>query len=161
MSALLVKEGIGPPWRLRRTLHGVSNHALRRLGRDGPAGPLGDAPPERLYGGKFMRRSRSWKRGSERRGSKNAQAFRKIQKNDRSAYPFSSHLNASALLPGCAFWNSTPATISAASDVSYLRPEAERDARFSILYPPSIRQLTSFGTSDLACRTATFRLLFV
>jgi hypothetical protein len=62
---------------------------------------------------------------------------------------------------GGAFWNSTPATISAASDVSYLRPEAERDARFSILYPPSIRQLTSFGISNLACRIATFRLLFI
>src|SRR6266545_1735768 len=50
---------------------------------------------------RFMRRSRSAKRGSERIGSQKGDALRSMKDspNDRSRYPFSSHSNARSLSP--------------------------------------------------------------
>ncbi len=42
------------------------------------------------YSGKFMRRTKSWKRGSERRGSQSACTARWTKEGSRSAYAFSS-----------------------------------------------------------------------
>src|SRR4029453_18913136 len=83
------REGSSP---IGRTSHPrVRPHPASKAVQAGPdSAPLDGlikSPPQRthsgvdacwLYDGKFMRRRRSWKRGSERRGSRVGSTFRKV-----------------------------------------------------------------------------------